>query len=225
MAEASDPQTVVGNERLTSLVGAVLFVLFALEGLTILWGVGSTRRIHIFIGMLLLPPVLLKVGSTMYRAARYYLGDPTFVDRGPPPWLLRLAGPFVVLTSIAVLGTGIVLVAVRPRPQWANLGHKASFILWFGAMTLHVLGHIRDTPALASADFRPSAPAARGRGTRLAAVAVSLLLGLGLGTWSLSWHGGGDGRGGRKPGAHGEGRAIRPVVPAANVVGGDGGPP
>lgn len=55
---------------------------------------------------------------------------------------------------MAVLGTGIVLLFSpgAGRSQWLFL-HKATFILWFGAMTLHVLGHLLDTARLAPRDF------------------------------------------------------------------------
>jgi hypothetical protein len=180
-------EKVLANERLTGSLGAVLFVLFAAEGLTILLGVGSTLPTHVFIGMLLVPPVLVKTGTTGYRMTRYYLGDPAFVDRGPPMWLLRLVGPFVVITSVAVLATGIADLLLDPRPHWVGLSHKASFVLWFGCMTIHVLGHARETPALASADWWRGRPIA-GRGRRAALVAATLALGLVLGVWSMGWN-------------------------------------
>ncbi len=177
---------VAANERLTAMTGVVLFVLFAAEGVTILLEVKSTLPTHVFIGMLLVPPVLLKLGTTGYRFARYYTGDPAYVDRGPPMWLLRLAGPFVVVTSVAVLATGIADTVLYPRPQWADLGHKASFVLWFGFMTIHVLGHARETPRLVSADWRPRQKLA-GRGVRAVVVVATLGLGIVLGIWSMSW--------------------------------------
>lgn len=178
---------VVANERLTASLGAVLFVLFAVEGLTIVLHVGSTLEAHVFVGMLLVPPVLFKMCTTGYRLTRYYLGDPEFVDRGPPMWLLRLAGPFVVVTSVAVLATGIADAVLHPRPDWVGISHKASFILWFGVMTIHVLGHARETPSLASADWR-AGRAVAGRGRRAAIVTAALGLGILLGLWSTTWN-------------------------------------
>jgi hypothetical protein len=178
---------VLANERLTGSLGAVLLVLFALEGLTIVLHVRSTLPTHVFIGMLLIPPVLLKTSTTGYRFARYYLGDPAYVDRGPPMWLLRLVGPFVVITSVAVLATGIADTVIEPVPTWADLGHKVSFVLWFGCMTIHVLGHLRETPRLVTADWRHDRPIA-GRARRLAIIAAALALGLLLGLWSTGWH-------------------------------------
>jgi hypothetical protein len=41
-----------------------------------------------------------------------------YVRRGPPPTPQRVLGPALVLTSAAVLGTG-VLLAFTPRSRWA----------------------------------------------------------------------------------------------------------
>ena len=53
-----------GNERLTGSTAAILFVLLAAEGLTIVGGIRTLLSAHVFIGMLLIPPVALKLGST-----------------------------------------------------------------------------------------------------------------------------------------------------------------
>jgi hypothetical protein len=56
--------------------------------------------------------------------------------------------------TVAVLGTGIALLfsPTTDRSEWLFL-HRATFVLWFGAMTLHVLGHLFDTARLAPRDF------------------------------------------------------------------------
>jgi len=135
------------------MAAALLLVLLAAEGLTIL-RVRSLLTPHVVIGMVLVPVVLLKIGSTTWRIARYYLGDPEYRRKGPPPLVLRLLGPFVVALTVAVLATGIALLfsPTAGRSQWLFL-HKATFVLWFGAMTLHVLGHLLDTARLAPRDF------------------------------------------------------------------------
>ena len=58
-----------GNERLTAATGAVLLVLFAVEGFTIL-SIHQLITLHFFLGMLLIGPVALKAGSVCYRFAR-----------------------------------------------------------------------------------------------------------------------------------------------------------
>ncbi len=104
---------VVGNERLTALTGTVLLAGFAVEGLTVL-AIHRLLTLHFFLGMLLIGPVLLKIGTTGYRFVRYYTGAAPYVRKGPPAPLMRLLGPFVILTSLAVLGTGVLLGVAGP---------------------------------------------------------------------------------------------------------------
>jgi len=63
-----------GNERLTVMTGAVLQVLLAAEGFTIL-RLGRLLTLHFFLGMLLPGPVALNARSVMYRFYRYYTGS------------------------------------------------------------------------------------------------------------------------------------------------------
>ncbi len=138
---------VLGNERLTALTGAVLLIGFAVEGLTIL-SLHRLLTLHFFLGLLLIGPVLLKIGSTGYRFARYYTGSAPYVRKGPPAPLMRLLGPFVILTSLAVLGSGVMLGVAGPgNGPWLFL-HKASFVLWFGCMSLHVLTYVWRLPRI-----------------------------------------------------------------------------
>lgn len=138
------PDGVAGNERLTALTGAVLLIGFAAEGITIV-SVSRLLTLHVFLGMLLIGPVAVKIGSTCYRFIRYYTGAPPYVRKGPPAPLLRLLGPLVILTSLAVLGTGVALgIAGRAGP-WLLL-HKAAFVAWFGVMTVHVLSYVWRLP-------------------------------------------------------------------------------
>ncbi|MDA8365444.1 MAG: hypothetical protein M0Z62_00620 [Actinomycetota bacterium] len=144
---------VAGNSRLTSSTAAVLLVLLAAEGATLL-RIHSLLSWHVFIGFLLVPPIALKMASTSYRFARYYLGSPAYRRKGPPPPLLRLLGPFVIALTVILIASGIALVFVGPSLRGEVLFvHKASFVLWFGAMAIHVLGHILETARLAPRDW------------------------------------------------------------------------
>src|ERR1700732_2383681 len=122
---------VEANARLTALTGLVLLVLLAAEGFTIV----SIRRLlpaHDFIGLLLIPPVLLKLASTGIRFVRYYSGDPQYRAAGPPPIVLRVAGPIVVVFTVLLLATGaeLWLFGTRYGAIWLT-AHKASFVIWF----------------------------------------------------------------------------------------------
>lgn len=193
-------QGVRGNSRLTGQMAAVLLVLLAAEGATLL----SVRQLitpHVFIGTLLVPPVAVKIGSTGWRMVRYYRGSSAYRAKGPPPLVLRLLGPVVVILTGVVIGSGIVVLLVPyPLSNQMLFIHKASFVLWFGTMIIHVLGHLADTARLAPADLvRNTRVQVRGAGARLWTVAVSLVTGAVLGVVMLptvgTWLAGG-GRGG-----------------------------
>jgi len=144
---------VEGNARLTAAIAAIIFILLAVEGVTILQ-VGPLLIPHVFIGVLMIPVVVLKIGTTTWRFAKYYLGDEEYRRKGAPPIILRMLGPVLIALTIIVLGSGIGLVLLPQnfRDQMFFF-HKVSFILWFIAMTIHVLGHVVETATLAPRDW------------------------------------------------------------------------
>ena len=162
-----------GNEQLTAILAAILLVLFAVEGATLL-SMDSLLSVHVFVGVLLVPVVALKLGSAVWRMARYYLGHEEYVRRGPPHLALRVVvAPLIVLSTSVLLGSGIALLVLgQARPVVVAL-HQASFIVWFGATSAHVLGHVLKLPPL----IRARAP---GLGLRLLAAAGVLVAGLSL---------------------------------------------
>jgi hypothetical protein len=177
---------VEANARLTATTGVVLLVLLAVEGATLL----SVRRllpVHIAVGLMVIPPVLLKLASTGRRFAGYYLGDPRYRAAGPPPILLRLVGPLLVLSTIALLGTGVELwlFGIRSGSMWLT-AHQGSFVLWFGLMAIHVVGHLEQAPTLLIRDAteRPPLP---GRNGRRAWVAASVIMGAALASSTLAF--------------------------------------
>jgi hypothetical protein len=179
---------VAGNARLTGGAAVLLLALLALEGMTIPL-IGTLRGPHIFIGMLLIPPVLLKLGSTGYRFLRYYAGSPAYVRNGPPPLPLRLLAPLVVLASIALFATGVLALVAGPPSSTLIFLHKASFVVWFGAMTVHVLAHVLKVPSLALPDWRRhGGREARlaGAGARIALLGGSVAAGLALAMATVS---------------------------------------
>ncbi len=177
---------VESNARLTGAAAAVLLVLFFLEGVTIL-GVRQHLTWHVFLGMVLIPPVLLKMGSTTWRFVRYYRGAPAYRRKGPPPAILRLLGPVLVVLTVIMLASGVALV-LAPNALGRHLlfVHKASFVLWFGAMVIHVLGHLAETAQLAPLDMaRRTRSQVRGASARQWALVISLVAGVLLGVVML----------------------------------------
>jgi hypothetical protein len=142
-----------GNERLTAATGVLLLVLLAVIGVTIL-RLGQLLWVHLFVGMLLLPPVLLKLGSTGYRFARYYTANPAYREKGPPATPMRLLAPFVVISTVVVMGSGVALLFAGPSSRGTLFPiHKLSFFAWLAFTGLHVLGHIADLPGPLRADY------------------------------------------------------------------------
>lgn len=173
---------VAGNARLTAANAAVLLVLLAVEGVTVLQ-VRQLLTPHVFIGMVLIPPVLVKVASTTWRFGRFYRGAPAYQRKGPPPVVLRLLGPVVVVLTVVLLASGVGLMLVSQ--SWLPLllkVHKASFVLWFGVMTIHVLGHLGEVFRLAPRDWlRRTRREVTGAGLRQWLIAGSLVVGVLLG--------------------------------------------
>ena len=166
-----------GNERLTAMTGAVLLVLFAAECLTLL-NIGHLLTLHVFLGMLLLGPVGLKIGSTLWRFTRYYTGSAGYVRRGPPPPLQRVTGPFVILTTVAVLGTGIMLAVEGPgNGNWGRL-HHLSFFLWAAVMLIHLASYVPKLPRKLSGQADHARHLLAARGTRWLLLCGSLAAGL-----------------------------------------------
>ena len=110
-----------GNELLTIGAAVVLTVLLVVEGITIIW-MGGLVTVHLFVGMVLIPPVALKLGSTGYRFARYYLGSPVYRAKGPPLLPLRLLAPVLVLTTLLVFATGVWLPDHRVEMTASHAG-------------------------------------------------------------------------------------------------------
>ena len=139
------------------MTGAVLLVLFVAECLTLL-NLGNLLTLHVFLGMLLLGPVGLKIGSTLWRFTRYYTGSAAYLRKGPPAPLQRVTGPFVVLTTVAVLGTGIMLITEGNGPgggPWIQL-HHMSFLLWAVFMIIHLASHVPKLPRMLSGRAAPA---------------------------------------------------------------------
>jgi len=168
-----------GNELLTVAAGAVLIVLLAVIGVTIV-ALGRLLSVHLFVGMLLLGPLALKLSSTGYRFARYYTNNPRYRRAGPPIAPLRLIAPVVVISTLIVFASGVALLLAGPGSRDTLLPiHKVSFIVWTAFTSLHVLGHL---PALArglSADYTPTTKdgAPDGRAGRVLSLAGAIAAG------------------------------------------------
>jgi len=142
-----------GNERLTSSTGLVLLVLLAVETLTTI-ALRSYLNVHLFLGMLLLPPVALKLASAGWRFARYYARSEPYVLAGPPRLLLRVLAPLFVASTLALFGTGVAMIVVGHRGGALRTLHTFSFVAWGVLIGIHVLAYLARVLNEGTADWR-----------------------------------------------------------------------
>jgi len=191
-----------GNARLTAWAGLLLLAGFLAECITLL-SLHSMLSAHILIGAVLIPLVLLKTTTTGWRILRYYLGSDVYRAAGPPPLLLRVLGPFVVLTGIAVVGSGLALIPLGTASYDSLLTfagqridaltiHKICFVLWLVVTGAHVLARAIPAVQLTAVRRQRHVP---GRLARTAVVAVTLAASIVTGVIVVNlptdWHNGG----------------------------------
>lgn len=172
-----------GNARLTAWTGLLLVALFVVELLT-LADLSGLIDWHIVVGVLLVPPALVKTATTGWRVARYYTNQPAYRRAGPPPMPLRVLGPLVVFFTLAVLGSGLALVPLGAHTSraalvtvagWrisALLIHQATFAVWLVIAGLHTLSRI--VPALRITGIGREVARVPGRMSRVAVMTLTL---------------------------------------------------
>ena len=130
-----------GNEIVTSAVALVLLAPLVAEGITIVHMRGLLSA-HMFIGLVLIPPVALKLGSTGYRMVSYYMGVRAYRLNGPPLLPLRLMAPVLVASTVAVLTSGVMLLAAGRKSSAVLTIHKLSFIVFGVVLAVHFLAYL-----------------------------------------------------------------------------------
>ena len=175
-----------GNAALTSAAAVALTALLLAEGVTIL-DMRGLRTPHMVIGLVLIPPILVKLASTGYRFVRYYTHSSSYVAKGPPLIWLRVMAPVLVVATIGVLATGVALLAVGHKSDTLLGLHKASFIVWGAVFGVHFLAHLAEMVHSVLSDWRLP-----GAGVRIALVTGSILAGVVLAVTLLhpitGWH-------------------------------------
>jgi hypothetical protein len=183
-----------GNEILTSVTAVVLVGLLVAEGYTIVNMRGLVTA-HMFIGLVLIPPVLLKLASAGYRFVRYYTGARAYREKGPPLLPLRLMAPVLVASTVAVFATGVLLLAAGHQSDTILQLHQLSFVVFGVVLAVHFLAYVPEVARSLRADWGPARRAAvPGAGLRgmlvAAAVGGGAALALSLLPAINAWHGG-----------------------------------
>jgi hypothetical protein len=180
-----------GNERLTSSAGFALLILLAVETLTTV-SLRDYLPVHIFLGLLLIPPVALKLCSTGWRFVRYYTNNPPYRREGPPRLWLRTLAPLLVASTLTLFGSGVAMIVVGHGGGPLLQLHAVSFGVWGVVVAIHILAYLKRVFRDGMADWRRRAPrAVAGARSRRAALLGVLLAGLmlALGTYPAqqSW--------------------------------------
>jgi hypothetical protein len=181
-----------GNELLTKVTAAVLVLLLVAIGVTVIHMHGL-RNVHMLLGLLLIPPVLLKMASTGYRFARYYTRSRLYRLKGPPDLPMRALAVVFVPSTVAVFVTGVVLMFDGHKVGWLLEFHKVSFIVWVVLFGVHFLVYIPSVARSLAEDWTAERRSAvPGAGLRGFLVAISVGAGLGLALALVptidSWH-------------------------------------
>ncbi|HKY04511.1 MAG TPA: molybdopterin-dependent oxidoreductase [Blastocatellia bacterium] len=160
--------TVTTNTRFTRSLGAVLFWLVILQffsallffGVCVNWEMprwlpySFTRAVHFFVGFMLIPLVLLKLATTSWKAAGYYLGRAAYRKEGPPRWYNRVLSPVMGLLFIASLWSGVAMWGsyeyLFPVPYLYHDYAVVQWHLWSSAFVaalviFHIVAHFAET--------------------------------------------------------------------------------
>ncbi len=166
-----------GNERLTAADGLVLVVLTAVELATIVLGLHQYLSLHVFVGLVLIPPILLKLASTGWRFYRYYSGSPPYRSKGAPQPIMRLLAPLLVVATIVLFASGVAMGLLHGQPLTvARRLHGPASVVWLLLVGVHVLVYLKRAVISSKEDVEPESreavPGARGRTYVLAAAIV-----------------------------------------------------
>lgn len=197
-----------GNERLTAAVGVLLLLPILVELATILLGVHTFMSLHVFVGLALIPPVLLKLASTGWRFARYYTHGHEYVAQGPPQLAMRLLAPLLVAATVILFSSGVAMGILHGHAlQIARQLHGPTSVIWLMLIGVHVLVYLKRALTDSGEDLRSTTRReVQGATWRSYALAAALILGLVAGAaavpaqhrWvNLRRHH--EGRGGRDP--------------------------
>jgi hypothetical protein len=167
-----------GNERLTAAVGLVLLVLTIVELGTILFGLHQFLSLHVFVGLVLIPPVLLKLASTGWRFTRYYTGSEPYRLAGAPELAMRLMAPLLVAATVILFGSGVAMGILHGHSLVvARRLHGPASVLWMVLVGVHVLVYLKRALISSKQDVtaasRASVRGGRGRTYLLAGAIVA----------------------------------------------------
>jgi hypothetical protein len=176
-----------GNERLTAAVGLVLLILTIAELGTIVFGLHQFLSLHVFVGFVLIPPVLLKLASTGWRFARYYTGSEPYRLKGAPELAMRLLAPLLVAATVVLFGSGVAMGLLHGHSLVvARRLHGPVSVLWMVIVGVHVLVYLKRAFINSKHDVTAASRASvRGASARTYLLAGAIVAGVVVGAGTL----------------------------------------
>jgi hypothetical protein len=172
-----------GNARLTAAVGVLLLLPVLVEIATILLGVHTFMSWHVFVGLALIPVVVLKLATTGWRFARYYTRSRPYLAAGPPRAAMRLLAPLLVVATLVLFGSGVAMGLLHGHSlQIARRLHGPASVIWLLLLGVHVLVYLGRAVRSTAEDVVPAErKPVPGQSARLYGLATAVVCGLVLG--------------------------------------------
>ena len=121
--------------------------------------------LHVFVGLALIPPVLLKLASTGWRFARYYTRKQAYVGHGAPQIAMRLLAPLFVAATVVLFASGVAMGILHGQAlAVARRLHGPASVVWLAVFAIHALVYLKRALIGSSHDLsatKPSSPSAR----------------------------------------------------------------
>lgn len=158
------------NQRLTAVNGLLLYALLTAIAATVV-DVRKLLAEHYLVGFVLIPPLVLKFGSTGYRFFRYYSGSALYRQMGAPPAILRfIVAPVLVVSTLMVFASGLELwlFGLRFGSVWI-LAHTLSAVVMMFAVSAHLVAHIGRSARVLGDDLAARTTAGLSRESLIAA--------------------------------------------------------
>jgi hypothetical protein len=176
-----------GNAHLTAAVGLVLLVLTVVELATIVFGLHRFLSLHVFVGLVLIPPVLLKMGSTGWRFVRYYTGSRPYRSKGAPQLPMRLLAPLLIAATIVLFASGVAMGVLHGHSLViARRLHGPSSVIWMLLLGVHVLVYLKRALISGGRDVTAASRASvRGARTRTYVLSLAVVAGVVVGAATL----------------------------------------
>lgn len=135
--------------------------------------------VHVFFGLFLIPPVLLKLATTGWRFARYYTRSRAYVIEGPPQLAMRLLSPLFVAATVVLFGSGVAMGFLHGHGlQIARNLHGPASVIWLVLLGIHVLAYLGRALRTTAGEKRSRVRGAAARASvMVAVVACGLVLG------------------------------------------------